>query len=86
MNLNNFDSETFLAKYKYYDKKLAKVKLIAGLYVDEGDGFSEDCRIDITYVPKIKNNQLTFDLSGYSNISGIRFDPLEGGIYQSQNK
>ena len=84
LNLNNFDSETFLAKYKYYDKKLAKVKLIAGLYIDEGDGFSEDCRIDISYVPKIKNNQLTFDLSGYSNISGIRFDPLEGEFIKAK--
>ena len=84
LNLNNYDSETFLAKYKYFNKKLAKVKLIAGLYVDEGNGFSEDRRIDITYVPKIKNNQLTFDLSDFSNISGIRFDPLEGEFIKAK--
>ena len=84
LNLNNFDSETFLAKYKYYNKRLAKVKLIAGLYIDIGNGFSEDLRIDVDYVPKIRNNQLTFDLSDYSNISGIRFDPLEGEFIKSK--
>ncbi|WP_407415592.1 glycosyltransferase family 2 protein [Methanobrevibacter sp.] len=83
LNLDNYDSETFLAKYKYY-KRLPKVKSIAGLYVDEGNGFSEDCRIDVVYVPKLKNNQLTFDLRGYSNISGIRFDPLEGEFIKSR--
>lgn len=84
LNLNNFDSETFLAKYKYYNKRLPKVKLIAGLYIDEGNGFSEERRINVDYVPKIKNNQLTFDLSDYSNISGIRFDPLEGEFIKSK--
>lgn len=84
LNLNNFDSETFLAKYKYYNKRLSKVKLIAGLYVDEGDGFSEDSRINIVYVPKLKNNQLTFDLSDYSNVSAVRFDPLEGEFIKSR--
>lgn len=84
LNINNYDSETFLAKYKYYDKKLAKVRLIAGLYIDEGDGFREDCKIDVLYIPKLKNNQLTFDLSNYPNISGLRFDPLEGEFIKAR--
>ena len=83
LNLNNYDAETFLAKYKYFNH-LSKVKTSANLYIDTGSGFNEDDKIKISYSPKIKNNQLTFDLSDYSNISSIRFDPLEGDFIKSR--
>ena len=41
LNLDKFDSETFLAKYKYFNR-LAKVKSQASIYVDDGNGFNED--------------------------------------------
>ena len=84
INLNNFDSDTFLAKYKYYNRRLPKVKTFASLYVDEGNGFSEDTRLFMNYVPKIKNNLLTFDLSPFDNIVNLRFDPLEGAFIKSK--
>ena len=36
------------------------------------------------YVPKIRNNVLTFDLSAFDNIVNIRFDPLEGAFIKSK--
>ena len=82
LDLNNFDSETFLAKYKYFNR-LNKIKSTASLYIDNGNGFNEDSKISIDYIPK-KNNKLSFDLSGFSNIVSIRFDPLEGSFIKSK--
>lgn len=76
LNLHNYDSDLFLAKYKYYNR-LAKVNSQASLYIDLGDGFSEQNKLAINYQPK-SNNVLTFDLSEFDIISNIRFDPLEG--------
>lgn len=84
LNLSSYDSETFLAKYKYFNRRLPKVKTFASLYVDEGNGFSEDSRLFMDYVPKIRNNVLTFDLSAFDNIVNIRFDPLEGAFIKSK--
>ena len=41
-------------------------------------------KINVSYSPKMKNNRLNFDLSDYSNISSIRFDPLEGDFIKSR--
>ena len=82
LDLNNFDSETFLAKYKYFNR-LTKVKSTASLYIDNGNGFNEDSKISIEYIPQ-KNNRLSFDLSKFSNIVSIRFDPLEGSFIKSK--
>ena len=82
LDLNNFDSETFLAKYKYFNR-LTKVKSTASLYVDNGNGFNKDSKISIDYIPQ-KNNKLSFDLSKFSNIVSIRFDPLEGSFIKSK--
>ena len=76
LNLNNYDADLFLAKYKYYNR-LAKINSQAAIYLDLGDGFSEQNKIAINYRPKL-NNVLTFDLSKFDGVSSIRFDPLEG--------
>ena len=82
LNLHELSNELFLAKYKYFNN-LNKVKSQASLYIDRGNGFSEDLKIAIDYVPQ-KNNQITFDLSEFSNIKNLRFDPLEGAFIKSK--
>lgn len=82
LDLNNFDSETFLAKYKYFNR-LNKIKSTASLYIDNGNGFNEDSKISVDYIPQ-KNNKLSFDLTKFSNIVSIRFDPLEGSFIKSK--
>ena len=78
LDLDNYDSETFLAKYKYFNR-LNKVNSIASLYVDVGDGFNEKDKVEITYTP-LKHNNLEFNLKDFDNIASLRFDPLEGSF------
>lgn len=82
LNLSKWDSKTFLAKYKYFNR-LNKVKSQASLYIDIGNGFNEQDKILIEYVPAL-NNRLVFDLSNFSNILNLRFDPLEGDFIKSK--
>ncbi|MCR5026711.1 MAG: glycosyltransferase family 2 protein, partial [Methanobrevibacter sp.] len=82
LNLSKWDSKTFLAKYKYFNR-LNKVKSQASLYIDIGNGFNEQDKILIEYVPAL-NNKLVFDLSNFSNILNLRFDPLEGDFIKSK--
>ena len=82
LDLHELSSELFLAKYKYFNR-LPKVKSQASLYIDEGNGFSETSKIAIDYVPQ-KENKLTFDLSEFSNIQNLRFDPLEGAFIKAK--
>ena len=82
LDLHELSSELFLAKYKYFNR-LPKVKSQASLYIDDGNGFSEDSKIAIDYVPQ-KENKLTFDLSEFSNIHNLRFDPLEGAFIKAK--
>ncbi len=78
LNLNNYDDETFLAVYKYF-KSNKKVKAIASVYIDTGNGFNEENKIAINYIPD-KNNKLSFDLSKYEGVVSLRFDPVEGAF------
>ncbi len=78
LDLDNYDSETFLAKYKYFNR-LNKVNSQASLYVDVGCGFSEENKVAINYSP-LKSNNLEFNLEEFDNISSLRFDPLEGSF------
>ncbi len=78
LDLDNYDSETFLAKYKYFNH-LNKVNSKASLYVDVGEGFNEKDKLEITYTP-LKHNTLEFNLEGFDNIVGLRFDLLEGSF------
>ena len=82
LNISEFDPETFLAKFKYFNR-LNKVKSDASLYIDVGDGFNEEDKLSIGYVPK-KNNILTFDLSNFNKINNVRFDPLEGDFIKAK--
>ena len=82
LNISEFDPETFLAKFKYFNR-LNKVKSNASLYIDVGDGFNEEDKLSIGYVPK-KNNILTFDLSNFNKINNVRFDPLEGDFIKAK--
>lgn len=82
LNLHKLSDELFLAKYKYFNR-LNKVNSQASLYVDEGNGFSEESKISIDYIPQ-KDNKLTFDLSEFSDIQNLRFDPLEGAFIKSK--
>ncbi len=78
LELGNYDSETFLAKYKYFNC-LNKVNSKASLYVDAGEGFNEKDKVEIIYTP-LKHNKLEFNLKEFDNIVGLRFDPLEGSF------
>ena len=82
LNLNTYDAETFLAKYKYF-YRLPKFEALANLYVDTGDGFNEEEKIEINYSPK-SNNKLNFDLSKFKGINNLRFDPVEGEFIKSR--
>lgn len=82
LDLNNYDAETFLAKYKYY-YRLSKVKALASIYVDTGNGFNEEEKVEITYVPQEKN-KLTFDLSKFNSVKNLRFDPIEGDFIKAR--
>ena len=77
-NLNKYDDETFLAKFKYFNR-LAKVNSLANLYVDTGKGFNEDNKIAINYRLS-RENLLSFDLKDFKNIRSLRFDPIEGAF------
>ena len=75
LNFNDYDFETFLAKYKYFNN-LPYVNSIANLYVDTGHGFNEDEKISIRYELK-ENNDISFNLSEFKDIVNLRFDPIE---------
>lgn len=78
LDLDKYDAETFLAKYKYFNR-LNKVNSQASLYVDAGNGFNESDKVAIDYSP-LKKNNLEFRLEKFDNISKLRFDPLEGSF------
>ena len=78
LDLDKYDAKTFLAKYKYFNR-LNKVNSKASLYVDTGKGFNESDKVAIDYSP-LKKNNLEFSLENFSNISKLRFDPLEGSF------
>ena len=78
LDLDKYDAETFLAKYKYLNR-LNKVNSQASLYVDTGKGFNESDKVAIDYSP-LKKNNLEFSLENFGNISKLRFDPLEGSF------
>ena len=78
LDLDKYDAETFLAKYKYFNR-LNKVNSQASLYVDAGNGFNESDKVAIDYSP-LKKNNLEFSLKKFDNISKLRFDPLEGSF------
>ncbi len=82
LNLHKLSDELFLAKYKYFNT-LSKVKSQASIYVDDGNGFREDTKISVDYVPE-KNNHLSFDLSRFPKIDNLRFDPVEGDFIKSK--
>lgn len=73
LNLDNYDNETYLAKYKYFNN-LPYRNTEATFTFNLEDGSSEDFKIK--YDLK-RQNSLTLDLSKYNNIKSIRFDPLE---------
>lgn len=57
--------------------------LIAQLFVDEGSGFSEEKKlISINNVYGDDIHTIRFDLSGFSNLRVLRFDPLEAYFCQ----
>ena len=76
LNLSKYNPEDFLAIYKYFKSNL-KVSATANLYVDTGNGFNEENKIAVGYVPS-EINRLSFDLEGCENIRALRFDPVEG--------
>lgn len=52
---------------------------LASLYIDLGRGFQEDLSVfAVSAVNQNKEFKLSFDLSNYKGISGMRFDPVEG--------
>ena len=54
--------------------------ILTGLYIDSKDGFSESNKLcKEMYVDNGRFN-IEFDLSQFSNINSLRWDPLEGGF------
>lgn len=82
LDINKLDSDTFIAKYKYY-KPLAKISPIANLYIDTGRGFNERDKISKSYTLS-DINRLTFNLEKFKNIRQLRFDPIEGAFIKAK--
>lgn len=75
INLKKYDSEMFLAMYKYYLKQ-AKIKPLAKLYIDSGNDFNELETIKVDYT-LVRDNIINFKLDNFDNIKRLRFDPIE---------
>lgn len=52
--------------------------MVSQLFVDTGNGFSEEEKISAERRLDEKRFELTFDLSGFASVRALRFDPLEG--------
>src|SRR5690606_21412365 len=50
----------------------------AKLYIDYGNGYSEQNSITNYYEVNGKDIKITFDLTNYRGIKKLRFDPIEG--------
>ncbi|GAV12380.1 glycoside hydrolase family 99-like domain-containing protein [Paenibacillus sp. NAIST15-1] len=50
----------------------------ANLYVDTGNGFNDQDKCQVIYDSKSERLTLEFNIRHFSNISGLRFDPVEG--------
>ncbi len=66
---------TVLEQNKILEKSVRSQHLFAQLLIDTGEGFEE--RNSIIKMVTGKETQLEFDLSAYSGIQQLRFDPLD---------
>lgn len=65
------------ARSNQLQKELLNVKQECSIYLDTGNGFSERNRLTQPYEIGVFN-EIKFNISNYSNIKNIRFDPIEG--------
>jgi len=75
LNINKYDNEFLLGKYKYFDN-LDSLNSTAIIYIDTGSDFNENEKIAINYQLKTLNS-FKIDLSSFKNIKRIRFDPIK---------
>ena len=69
VNLQNVATEFLIPYYSY-----KRFEPVGKLYVDTGKGFNESETIEVKYEPK-RRNSISFDLSSFKGIEGLRFDP-----------
>lgn len=62
------------------DDVFNKNRCIANLYMDRGNGFTDEDKCSQIYLSDLKEISLSFDLDKYKNIQSIRFDPIEGQL------
>lgn len=59
------------------DQWIQEIRIGSSLYLDTGNGFSEDEKIFVETYCDNGQFELRFDLSKYKNIQGLRWDPVE---------
>ncbi len=76
--LNHSTPELWISLEEFRRKLREKEYMVSQLFVDTGEGFSEEQKL--VEEAKLKDGKFSviFDLSSYQNVRAVRFDPLEG--------
>ncbi len=76
--LNHSTPELWISLEEFRRKLREKEYMVSQLFVDTGEGFSEEQKL--VEEAKLKDGKFSvaFDLSAYQNVRAVRFDPLEG--------
>ncbi len=76
--LNHSTPELWISLEEFRRKLREKEYMVSQLFVDTGEGFSEEQKL--VEEAKLKGGKFSvaFDLSAYQNVRAVRFDPLEG--------
>lgn len=76
--LNHSTPELWVSLEEFRRKLREKEYMVSQLFVDTGEGFSEEQKL--VEEAKLEDGKFSvaFDLSAYQNVRAVRFDPLEG--------
>lgn len=76
--LNHSTAEIGISLEEFRRKLREKESMRSQLFVDTGEGFSEEQKLVAEAKLADGKFSVTFDLRGYQNVRRVRFDPLEG--------
>ncbi len=76
--LNHSTPELWISLEEFRRKLREKEYMVSQLFVDTGNGFSEEQKLAEEARLAGGKFSVTFDLAGYRNVRAVRFDPLEG--------
>ena len=70
-------SALFPPAQKYYAEKYRREAVYATLYIDSGSGYSQENSVQSEFTVKDKKFHVAFDVSAFSSVEALRFDPSE---------